>query len=151
MKCEYCEGTIIYKLGNSVEPARTVCMACGREPKEKEEKMEPKKKCPRCGEEKPATKEFFGGNRSATDGLNYWCKDCKSKYQAGKYKKDHGGSPKKARDFKGEYKHRKIREKKDVSPVHQASDTILLDQQILKAIKRSVAKEIMGIIEERFV
>lgn len=33
MKCEWCGGAIIYRPGNSVEPARNVCMACGREPK----------------------------------------------------------------------------------------------------------------------
>jgi hypothetical protein len=35
------------------------------------------KKCSKCGEEKPATKEYFDGDKSRKDGLCYVCKECK--------------------------------------------------------------------------
>lgn len=89
--------------------------------------MENKKKCPKCGQEKPATEEFFGKNKSASDGLNYWCKICKSEYQKAEYKKDHKSKSKKGRDFKAEYKHRKNLKEKEPPPISQISDTILLE------------------------
>ena len=46
---------------------------------------------------------------------------------------------------------RKKQKTVDSKPAPQAvAEGILLDQQLIKAIKRSVAKEIVGIIEERF-
>ena len=34
------------------------------------------KRCPKCGEEKPATTEFFHRHKQAKDGLKSWCKEC---------------------------------------------------------------------------
>ena len=41
--------------------------------------MTPLKKCTKCGEEKPATKEFFWKNPRSKDGLQYKCKQCETK------------------------------------------------------------------------
>lgn len=37
------------------------------------------KRCPRCKRMFPGTVEFFHRNRTAKDGLSWWCKECKSK------------------------------------------------------------------------
>ena len=34
------------------------------------------KRCSRCGKIKPATTEYFHRNRTTTDGVNRWCKNC---------------------------------------------------------------------------
>jgi len=36
------------------------------------------KKCSKCGEEFPATNEYFHNDKSRTDGLCYVCRKCKS-------------------------------------------------------------------------
>lgn len=38
------------------------------------------KKCSSCGEIYPATTDFFYGNKWSSDGLQYQCKKCQSKY-----------------------------------------------------------------------
>jgi len=231
LKCEYCDGAIIYKLGNSVEPGRTVCMACGREPKletevmsnqldygreekvkallkthsireitketgvakntiarirnenltdeekielkkivnvkgrnkrelekekpkGKEEKMEEETKvCSKCN--LPKSLDEFNKNKSISDGLEYHCRECKKKQAAAYRKKKKPGKdfPKGGRsDVKAIAKGKRKKQKTgDSKPVPQTvAEGILLDQQLIKAIKRSVAKEIVGIIEERF-
>ena len=45
------------------------------------------KVCTKCGEEKPATKEFFFRQKKRPDGLNTQCKDCKNEYSR-KYDKE---------------------------------------------------------------
>lgn len=44
--------------------------------------MEREKPCSTCGEMKPATDQYFGKNKSTSDGLEYLCKPCKAKKQA---------------------------------------------------------------------
>lgn len=49
------------------------------------------KRCTGCGEEKPATREFFDGNKGCRDGLNPRCKSCiktarRAHYEANKEK-----------------------------------------------------------------
>lgn len=46
------------------------------------------KRCTRCGEEFPATKQHFHSNKSARDGLNYTCKSCSSANQRQRYARD---------------------------------------------------------------
>lgn len=41
--------------------------------------MTPLKKCTKCGEEKPATREFFGGRNKHKSGLDYYCRACRRK------------------------------------------------------------------------
>lgn len=138
-RCQYCGGTLIYKLGNSIEPARTVCMACGREPKGEEKKMEEKKKCSKCGEMKDF--DQFNKNRAVKDGLDNHCSDCKRKYQ----RKLRERKKKNVQASNG-------RRKKSIQEDDlKIDDAILLDQQILKAIKKSVANQIIQIIKESFI
>lgn len=40
------------------------------------------KVCSRCGEEKPATTEYFGIRKRRPDGLHIWCRKCEKAYQA---------------------------------------------------------------------
>ena len=43
------------------------------------------KKCYVCGEVFPATTDFFYGNKCSSDGLQYQCKTCQSKYSKNYY------------------------------------------------------------------
>lgn len=54
---------------------------CDGEEEEMVETASGKKRCPVCGQEKPATNEYFGNNKAARDGLEYYCKSCKAKKQ----------------------------------------------------------------------
>jgi len=147
LKCEYCGGAIVYRAGSWGEPDRLVCMACGREPKGEEKKME-KRNCILCG-------QVFEAKR---EGTTVCCKKCRNiKYKSSRPKRN-------------SEKSRKIRRKKAIQnpgptripsmnlanltpsriDMAQIEDTILLDQQILKAIKKSVANQIIRIIEEAF-
>lgn len=38
----------------------------------------PRKKCTKCGIEKPATGEFFNKSSATKSGLGFWCRDCKA-------------------------------------------------------------------------
>jgi len=157
LKCKHCGGAVIYQSGNSVNPGRLVCMACGREPKGKEEKMdekmEEKKICTKCN--LPKSLDEFYKNKSSSDGLEYRCRECKRKSAAACRKKKKSGKDllKGGRSdvkaiAKGKRKKQKTVDSKPAPPA--VAEGILLDQQLIKAIKRSVAKEIVGIIEERF-
>lgn len=42
--------------------------------------------CSKCGEEKPATTEYFGKRRDSKDGLRGQCKDCRREYNQGHFK-----------------------------------------------------------------
>lgn len=44
--------------------------------------------CSKCGEEKPATTEYFGKDKRNKDGLNGQCKDCRKEYQSQWYKEN---------------------------------------------------------------
>ena len=44
--------------------------------------------CSKCGEEKPATTEYFGKDKRNKDGLNGQCKDCRKEYQCQWYKEN---------------------------------------------------------------
>ena len=37
--------------------------------------------CTKCGEQKEATREFFPANRRKKNGLDSWCKSCRSGYR----------------------------------------------------------------------
>lgn len=41
----------------------------------------PRKRCSKCGEEKPATPEYFHKGKSKADGLHVWCKECALTYK----------------------------------------------------------------------
>ena len=72
------------------------------------------KKCTGCGEEKPATAEFFYRDRRKKGGLRTKCKDCKRKYQ-NQRRKEH---PEKCKaQMAAVYKYRKKRRKED--PVYR--------------------------------
>jgi endogenous inhibitor of DNA gyrase (YacG/DUF329 family) len=133
MKCGHCNGAIIYQQGNSIEPDRLVCMACGREPKGEEKKME-KRNCIVCGQE-------FEAKREKTTVCSKKCRNIDYNSRRPKI-----NSEKSSKDIRN----KSIRKPKLPSPEHKIDETILLDQQILKAIKKSVANQIIRIIEEAF-
>jgi hypothetical protein len=43
--------------------------------------MELLTRCTRCGNEKPATTQFFPKNKRKKNGLDSWCKPCRSEYR----------------------------------------------------------------------
>jgi len=47
------------------------------------------KKCKMCGEELPATTEYFHKNKRAKDGLQYHCKECAKELTRKNYEKNH--------------------------------------------------------------
>ena len=145
MKCEYCGGTIIFKPGNSVEPDRAVCMACGREPKEKEKKMDEKtKKCTKCKKDLPATNEFFHTNSLRSDGFETKCKKCKkcrNEYQRNLREHTGGGNGRKRRIIH----HRNKKSDPPVIPTTKATPA-----EILIALRRGMAQEIVDIIKEKY-
>ncbi len=90
----------------------------------------PTKFCSGCGQDFPATKEFFHASKKGRLGFNSKCKECKSK-RSKKRRSDSG--PKKET----------IRLKNDPSKN-------VTPEQLFKAVRRSIADEIVGLIRERF-
>lgn len=50
--------------------------------------MNETKRCTKCGEEKPATGEYFSPDKRRSDGLKSWCKECKNRQQRERYAND---------------------------------------------------------------
>jgi len=79
------------------------------------------KYCPRCGEEKPATIEFWYRNSQSIDGLHTYCKICKSNIHK-EYMKDSEVKKRVLRKIKewqkgvGKEKWKVIRKRSDTSP-----------------------------------
>src|SRR5215207_3822960 len=46
------------------------------------------KRCSKCGQEYPATHEFFVARSSSKDGLDSWCKSCKNAHAKKRYDSD---------------------------------------------------------------
>ena len=101
--------------------------------------MNPKKRCSKCGEEKPL--EEFSKNISTADSLERWCKDCKKKQQQD-YRDKHRG------DGNG-----KEERKKRVNPekAPKIDDAIFLDRETITGLQRAVAKKIINVIEKAFL
>lgn len=150
MKCETCGGSVVEQKGYCQEPDRLFCVSCGREPgqpKRKEEEMYTKT-CSHCGENKPATLEFFHKGKRGAFGLNSICKECRSK----KWREE---NPRK--------KHRQPQNSPKNNPHPRpptpknktASDGIpldmQLDMQLIRATRKSVADQIIKIIQEAFI
>jgi len=106
----------------------------------KEEGMD-HKVCSHCKKEKPATTEYFHKGKKGRFGLGSICKECRSKKWKEKYPGVKHMSPKP-----------KVKPPKPTNnnPGPKIDDNIVLDQQILKAIKKSVANQIVKIIQEAF-
>ena len=66
------------------------------------------KVCNKCGEEKPATTEYFWKAKSCKDGLRGQCKDCMKEYKKEYYKEN--------KEYFQEYKkqYRKEKDRKSV-------------------------------------
>jgi len=123
------------------------------EPQKEVKEMEETKQCSVCKKTLPLNDQVFSKNRSTPDGWERFCKDC-SRKRAAKYRK-------KARGKISQNIPKRLRTVRVKSPLTGAvlpppplslriDDTILLDQQLLKAVKRSVAKDIIKLIEGAF-
>jgi len=66
----------------------------------------PFKRCTKCGNEYPATAEYFYRNKTFNDGLHFQCKKCRNKYQV-KYNVEHRQEIKQWRDEHYEDRRRK--------------------------------------------
>ncbi len=177
MKCEHCGGSVVVKYGNSQEASRLVCIACAREPRSESSinpSARPKAKelevnkmefkiCRKCEEKKPL--DEFPISRRCADGHENRCRKCKSAYQKDLWKrrkKETGtnGQPL-APSVRGRRKKRNhnprtlVELPQPAKPASPAiSESITLPVEVIRAIKRSVGKEIVGelskFIEERF-
>jgi predicted nucleic acid-binding Zn ribbon protein len=137
MKCPTCGGSIIHDPGDCYYPARYYCISCGREPREKGgENMDEMKKCLVCGTEfKPKRRDS----------------KCCSKKCNDKFGRDKRANKKPDMRFKESRKESNPIAKPVTEKPAPPPDGILLDSQLIKAVKQSVAREIIKYIEERFV
>lgn len=116
------------------------------EPKKEEVRiMSQEKRCSKCEEKK--LPEEFSKNVSTSDGLERWCKDCKKKagqkYRDKQKDSDEGRkNPKKS--WKPHFRRLPEDSRKEID------EAILLPADVIKAIKRAVAKDIIKIIQEAF-
>ena len=107
--------------------------------------MEEKKKCTKC--ERELSINDFYKNRAAPDGLEYWCKDCKRDRMA-KYhrKKTTGNNGRKHKTEKAGAVARPTAISKSVKePLTTATPV-----EIVAALRAGVAREIIGLIQEKF-
>jgi predicted nucleic acid-binding Zn-ribbon protein len=136
MRCHRCGGSIVFDAGNSAYPARHYCLSCGRESGEKEMKDYPEKPCDQCRTLfKPKKRDSRFCSRLCSD--KYFHNNKKLNQQM---RNKHQNYKTNDRDIK----------------VHEPnlSETITLPVEAIRAIKRSVGKEIitelMHFIEKRF-
>ena len=101
--------------------------------------MNTKKRCTKCGEEKPL--EEFSKNISIADGLERWCKDCKKKRQQ-EYRDKHRGDGNEKNELK---------KRIDPEKTPKIDDAIFLDRETISALQRAVAKKIINVIERAFL
>jgi hypothetical protein len=122
---------------------------CGRsipeaDPERRRVMEEGKKNCTRCGNEFLLTD--FSKNITSKDGLEYWCKKCKSsrqrQYREKKIKSC--AAPKRA------YRRRTTFRDVVVSRRQKEPLTTASPEAIIAALRKGVAKEIIQLIEERF-
>jgi len=97
--------------------------------------------CSHCEKEKPATPEFFHRGKQGKFGLSSVCKECRTR----EWKEKHPGVKHRSSAIKA-----KTQKPIPANSTSKIDDTIALDQQILKAIKKSVANQIVKIIQEAF-
>jgi hypothetical protein len=153
MKCPTCGGLIVE---DQWDLTKRKCILCGRDPDklknpdcDKEKKMEEKiKLCERCHQPFPATNEYFSKNKAASDGLEYSCKDCKKKAQQGYRDKKTKSRKSTSRDF---FPHALKSVKSD--PLHKSHNdpiTTATPEEIIKALRKGVAAEIVKMIQEAF-
>lgn len=121
---------------------------------EKEGIMEEKMKtCTKCNKELPATNEYFSKNKATKDGLEHWCKNCRRKkqadYRAEKAKMESMSSvrklPRKGPVARGLLGIPIVEGKAKADPITTASP-----EEIIKALRKGVAREIIQTIQERF-
>lgn len=112
------------------------------------------KVCARCKKSIPATDEFWYPDKKTKDGFSYWCKAC---HRASKKVIK---SKSKKRDYKEEYKKRekatiemplKKPPKNRGKDILQYAPTITATpEEIIKALRKGIAQEIIATIQEQF-
>lgn len=129
MKCEICGGAIVKEKGYCENPDRLFCFNCGREPgqpKKKEDEMElEERKCVQCGTEFPPKR----------NDSRFCSKVCSDKWTR-KNRKSH--------------KKKSIKNPKPPENPKTVSEGIPLDMQLIRAIRKSAADQIIKIIQEAF-
>ncbi len=151
MKCQHCGGSMIYDPRNYPDEPSLKCMSCGREPKEGGGKMaEEKQTCIKCGNEYPATIEFFNACSAKKNGLDSRCKTCMKKYNSDR------------RAVQGKMKPSNGRKKKSTVALHERISPATLrtpqptpitratPEEIIAALRKGVAEEIIQTVRERF-
>lgn len=118
----------------------------GTDPEEKEEpRMDGKKKCSKCGIEKEL--EQFSVNRANPDGREYKCKECWKDIRAEKTKAKVKGIKKRQKMNPKETASIRPRENEKSEPAPMMKATPV---EIMNALRKGFAREIIQVIEENF-
>lgn len=147
MKCVHCGGQVILQEGFLKGETRVSCLQCGREPRPKESVMENSKICSKCKKEKDI--DGFGIYRSAPDGHHRMCLECKKAYDAD-YRARKREKPRKKIDRRFKVNRPKPDPPVVQKPFQKIEESITLPPEFIKAVKRSVVREVIGLLEERY-
>ena len=105
-----------------------------------------KKKCFKCLKDLPKTTEFFSKNKATLDGFEGQCKNCRKKYFED-YRKKHGAAPKKTG---GNGRRQKVHHRNQNINPPPIPTTKATPAEILIALRRGMAQEIVDIIKEKY-
>lgn len=108
---------------------------------------EPLKRCPKCGQEKPATNDFFYKDGKSKDGFNCWCIQCHKDFKRNKKPKKDDSQFLEKKKFKTK---EIVRSFKKPSPGLIDPITLATPEEIVKALRRGTAIEIMDMIRNGF-
>jgi hypothetical protein len=152
MKCpKGHEGVIKVKGSTSLEGDHLKCVICGwtfrsgdetaslKQIKKEEIMADILKKCSKCHIEKPATEEFFYKDSKSKDGLGWWCRQCHKDRSHISKKENPRNINAKDKGFR-KYKQRSA---KRIGPNQNNSITKATPEEIIKALRRGAAQEIL--------
>jgi hypothetical protein len=147
MKCRHCGGTLIFDEGCFPHGPEWKCSMCGRRPQGGKVMAEEKKTCIKCSGEFPKDEEHFQRSKVTKDGFEGQCRDCRKKYFEDYRKKKRGAAPKKAG---GNWGRRIIHHRNQNVDPPAIPTTRATPAEILIALRRGMAEEIIAMIQERY-